>query len=329
MYFRPKCLASGDSPCRGSKMNRRTFTGTVTTLAAAGATAATGIPAGEPFKLLYAPGFRHFENSAGKDPLEQIQFMYDHGFRAIEDNGMMKKDPALQQMIGDKLASLDMTMGVFVLCFGMSSLKMTSNAMDETPKAKADLKAVRENLKKTCEQGIETAKRVNAKWCTVVLGAHNPNLDYDYQFTNVVENLKYCSGLLEPHGLVMVLEPLNFMNPPGVFLKTVPQAHAICRAVGSPSCKILNDLYHQQIEIGNLINNIDRAWDETAYIQVGDVPGRNEPTTGEINYRNIFQHLYRKGYKGVVGMEHGISRKGIEGEQRLIEAYREVDRFDV
>lgn len=313
-------------------MNRRAFTAASATVLAAGTAGRASKAAAQSapsFKLNYAPGFRHFVNSAGKDPLDQIRFMHENGFRAIEDNGMMKKPPELQQKIGDRLAALDMTMGVFVLGFGMNSLMMTSNAMEQTPKAKADPRAVRESLKKTCEEGIETARRVNAHWCTVVLGAYNPHLDADYQFANVVENLKYCSGLLEPHGLVMVLEPLNFMNHPGVFLKTVPQAYAICKAVGSPSCKILNDLYHQQIEIGNLINNIDNAWDEIAYIQVGDVPGRKEPTTGEINYRKVFQHLYRKGYKGLVGMEHGMSLPGIEGEQRLIQAYREVDSFEV
>jgi hydroxypyruvate isomerase len=309
-------------------MNRRIFAST--TLAAAGAaglaTTATAQKA-EPFKLNYAPGFRHFKNSAGKDPLDQIQFMYDSGFRAIEDNGMMKKKPEIQQQIGDKLASLDMTMGVFVLGFGMSTYRLNSNIPDGAKTS--DKTAVRESIKKDCLAAIETQKRVNAKWCTIVLGFDNPNLDYDYQFANVVDNLKYASELLEPSGLVMVMEPLNYMNHPGVFLKTVPQAYAIAKAVGSPSCKILNDLYHQQIEIGNLINNIDRAWDETAYIQVGDVPGRKEPTTGEINYKNVFKHLYKKGYKGIVGMEHGNSIKGIEGEQRLIQAYREVDSFDI
>jgi len=310
-------------------MNRRTFA-TTAGLAAAGTAGYAQTAAAQsapPFKLQYAPGFRHFKNSAGPDPIDQIKFMHENGFRAIEDNGMMKKPPELQSKIGNQLAALDMTMGVFVLGFGMNSLMMTSNSMDENPRGKADVQAVRDALKETCEQGIETAKRVNAQWCTVVLGAYNPNIDDEYQFTHVVENLKYCAGLLEPHGLVMVLEPLNFMNHPGVYLKTVPQAYAICKAVGSPSCKILNDLYHQQIQIGNLINNIDRAWDETAYIQVGDVPGRNEPTTGEINYKNVFKHLYDKGYKGIIGMEHGISQKGIEGEQRLIQAYREVDAF--
>ena len=131
--------------------------------------------------------------------------------------------------------------------------------------------------------------------------------------------------LLEPHGLVMVLEPLNRRDHPGMFLTRVPQAYQICRAVNSPACKILFDIYHQQITEGNLIPNLDRAWDEVAYVQVGDNPGRKEPGTGEINYANVFAHLKRKGFTGVVGMEHGNAKSGAEGELAVIEAYRRVD----
>ncbi|MBP1766527.1 MAG: hyi, partial [Candidatus Aminicenantes bacterium] len=106
-----------------------------------------------------------------------------------------------------------------------------------------------------------------------------------------------------------------------------PQAYEICRAVASPSCKILNDLYHQQITEGNLIPNIEAAWEEIAAFHVGDNPGRKEPTTGEINYRNIFKVLHQRGYKGALGMEHGQSREGKEGERAVIEAYRACDSF--
>ena len=133
--------------------------------------------------------------------------------------------------------------------------------------------------------------------------------------------------MLEPHGLTMVLEPLNFRDHPGLFLTESPQAYEICKAVDSPSCKILFDIYHQQIQEGNLIPNMDASWDEIAYFQVGDNPGRKEPTTGEINYLNVFKHIHGKGFKGIVGMEHGNSRPGIEGEQAVIEAYLKSDSF--
>ena len=144
----------------------------------------------------------------------------------------------------------------------------------------------------------------------------------------MIDNLRYAADICEPAGLVMVLEPLNWWRDhAGVFLTGVPQAYEICRAVNSPSVKILDDLYHQQITEGNLIPNLDAAWDEIAYIQVGDNPGRKEPGTGEINYKNVFRHLYAKGFTGIVGMEHGNSQPGKVGERAVIDAYRAVDSF--
>jgi len=126
----------------------------------------------------------------------------------------------------------------------------------------------------------------------------------------------------------MVLEPLNNRRDhPNQFLTHTAQAYEICRAVDSPACKILYDVYHQQITEGNLIPNLDAAWEEIAYVQVADNPGRNEPTTGEINFQNVFAHLHEKGYEGVVGMEHGASGDGEAGERAVIEAYRTVDAF--
>lgn len=101
----------------------------------------------------------------------------------------------------------------------------------------------------------------------------------------------------------------------------------ICKAVNHPSCKIVNDLYHQQISEGNLIPNIDMAWEHIATFHLGDNPGRKEPTTGEINFLNIFRHIHAKGYQGVLCMEHGKSKPGKEGEQAVIDAYRKMDAF--
>ena len=143
----------------------------------------------------------------------------------------------------------------------------------------------------------------------------------------MIESLKQASALLEPHNLTMVLEPLNFRNHPGLFLTGSPQAYEICKAVNSPSCKILFDIYHQQIQEGNLIPNIEACWDEIAYFQIGDNPGRNEPTTGEINYKNVFKFIHEKGYNGVMGMEHGNSLPDKEGELAVINAYKTVDAF--
>jgi hydroxypyruvate isomerase len=180
---------------------------------------------------------------------------------------------------------------------------------------------------------IEVSRRVNAKWVTVVPGDEDQDqrsrLAPGYQTANVIELLRRCADLCEPSGLVMVLEPLNwYADHGGVFLRYSDQAYAICKAVDSPSCKILFDIYHQQISEGNLIPNIDRSWDEIAYFQAGDNPGRKEPGTGEINYQNVFRHIKNKGFTGVVGMEHGNSQPGAEGERAVIQAYRQADAFE-
>ena len=189
-------------------------------------------------------------------------------------------------------------------------------------------KSLQDEFVNNIKDSVEVAKRVNATWMTVVPGHVDLKKEIAYQTANVVEALRRASDVLEPHNLVMVLEPLNWWsNHAGQFLSEIPQTYQICRAVNSPSCKILFDIYHQQISEGNLIPNMDKSWKEIAYFQIGDNPGRKEPTTGEINYYNVFKHIHSKGYKGILGMEHGNSQKGKAGELQVIKAYREVDSF--
>ncbi len=300
-------------------MKRREFlAGSVGVLAATGTLMGAFGQAPAPqrrFSLNYAPHFGMFRHSAGDDLLDQLQFMADQGFSALEDNGMRGRPRDLQERIAHRMQQLNMTMGVFVAHADFREVTFAS----PDP-------AVRQRLLGDLRASIETAARVNARWCTVVPGCSDSRLARDYQTANVIDNLRRCAELCEPAGLVMVLEPLNTLRDhPGLFLTKIPQAYMLCEAVNSPSCAILDDLYHQQITEGNLIPNIDAAWSRIAYFQVGDNPGRNEPGTGEINYRNIFRHLRERKYTGVIGMEHGNSRPGREGEQAVIDAYRRCD----
>jgi hydroxypyruvate isomerase len=272
-------------------------------------------PAEKPFRMNYAPHDGMFKNSGGADFIDQIKFMADQGFKAIEDNGLLKRSVADQEKIGKTLSQLGMTMGVFVIDGGDNwKVSLTTGKSEFI-----------DNFKKTCVASVETAKRVNAKWATVVPGFFDRTIPLDIQTAHVIEGLRVGAGILEPAGLAMVLEPLS--DTPELFLRNSYQTYMICKAVKSPSCKILFDIYHMQRNEGNLINNIDLCWDEIAYFQIGDNPGRKEPTTGEINYKNVFKHIYDKGYRGVMGMEHGNSKPDKAGEAAVISAYREVDGF--
>lgn len=270
---------------------------------------------GGTFNLNYAPHDGMFKNLGGDNFIDQIKFMYDQGFRSIEDNGMSQRPTGEQTKIGETLANLKMDMGVFVLDKG-------GNGANTLAAGKSEYVDI---FLKGCRQAVEVAKRTNAKWITVVPGDYERNLPIGIQTGNVIEALRRGAEILEPHGLVMVLEPLS--DTPNLFLRTPDQTYMICKAVNSPACKFIYDIYHMQRNLGNIIVHMDQSWEEIGYIQVGDVPGRKEPTTGEINYKNVFKHIYEKGYKGIVGMEHGISKSGKEGELALIKAYREVDSF--
>ncbi|VAX19925.1 Hydroxypyruvate isomerase [hydrothermal vent metagenome] len=269
------------------------------------------------FNLNYASHFGMFKNNAGEDLIDQLKFMADQGIPALEDNGMKDKSVDVQEKVAKTMAELGMQMGIFV----------AHKIYWKEPNLTSGKKNYQEEFLKDIKDSVEVAKRVNAKWMTVVPGHVDPRLRMEYQTANVVDSLKRASEILEPHGLVMVIESLNFYNHPGMFLTVIPQAYQICKAVNSPSCKILDDLYHQQISEGNLIPNIDLAWDEIGYFQIGDNPGRKEPTTGEVNFHNVFKHIYEKGYTGILGMEHGNSKPGKEGELAVIEAYRKCDDF--
>lgn len=308
-------------------MNRRNFVqkGLAASLTGMAALTTTTVAAttdrqnddGTQFQMKYAPHLGMFKHSAGKDPIDQLNFMADKGFTALEDNGMKGRDVALQEKMASTLAKRGMEMGVFVAHTIHWKEPSLTSGKDE----------FRDQFLTEIKESVEVAKRVNATWMTVVPGHVDLRQDMGYQTRNVVETLKRASEILEPHGLVMVLEPLNFFNHPGLFLTKISQGYEVCKAVGSPACKLLDDLYHQQIQEGNLIPNIDKAWDEIAYFQIGDNPGRKEPTTGEINYKNVFKHIRDKGFTGILGMEHGNFYPDAEGEEKLIKAYREVDAF--
>lgn len=275
----------------------------------------TGLTADKPFQLNYGIHDGMFKNSAGSDFIDQIKFAYDMGFRSIEDNGMMGRTPEMQKKIGDTLAKLGMSMGVFVLDKGGNGANTLAAGKPEYI----------EIFLKGCRNAIEVSKRCNGKLATVVPGDFERNLPIGIQTGNVIEALRKGADILEKENIVMVLEPLS--DTPNLFLRNSDQTYMICKGVNSPSCKILFDMYHMQKNEGNIINNINLTWDEIGYFQIGDNPGRKEPTTGEMNYKNIFRHIYKKGYRGVLGMEHGNAQPGKEGEMALIKAYRESDSF--
>ncbi|MCU7549753.1 TIM barrel protein [Chitinophagaceae bacterium LB-8] len=286
------------------------------------------------FNLNYAPHFGMFENLAGKDLFDQLRFMADTGFRSFEDSGrvgenfprafgigMVGQPPELLDKIGETLANLGMEMGTFLLppTFWPPKATLASGNVEW-----------RALFLEQCHKVVETAKRLNGRYVTVVADTFDYSLPLDIQTANVIEGLRYACDIFEPHGITMVLEPLS--DHPSLFLRTSTQAYLLCKAVNRKCCKILFDMYHLQKNEGRLIYHMDQCWDEIGYFQVGDEPGRNEPMTGEINYKNIFKHIAEKSKatnkEFILGMEHHNSLSGEEGEMTVINTYRWCDDFN-
>jgi hydroxypyruvate isomerase len=268
-----------------------------------------------PFKMKFSPEFGIFAELSGEDPVDQVKWGYDQGFRAWENTGLKDRPVADQERISKAMQQLGMEFGQFV---GALTFKDVTFAGRDS--------SLREGVLKDIRASVDIAKRMNTKFVHNVLGVYDPKLPWDFQMANAIDLLKRIADIYEPHGLVMVMESMNHkIDHPNMFLHTIPQSYALAKAVGRPSVKVLFDFYHVQIQEGNLLPTLDYAWDEIAYIQMGDTPGRKEPTSGEINYWKVLQHVQDKGYKGFVGLEHGISKPGKEGTLAALKAYRSVD----
>jgi hydroxypyruvate isomerase len=268
-----------------------------------------------PFKMKFSPEFGIFAELSGKDPVDQIKWGHDQGFRAWENTGLKDRPVADQERISKAMQQLGMEFGQFV---GTLTFKDVTFAGRDS--------SLRDGVLKDIRASVDIAKRMNTKFVHNVLGVYDPKLPWDFQMANAIDLLKRIADIYEPHGLVMVMESMNHkIDHPNMFLHTIPQAYALAKAVGRPSVKVLFDFYHVQIQEGNLLPTLDYAWDEIAYIQMGDTPGRKEPTSGEINYWKVLQHVQDKGYRGFVGLEHGISKPGKEGALAALKAYRSVD----
>jgi len=185
----------------------------------------------------------------------------------------------------------------------------------------------REGFMNELKASIEAAKKVDCKRLVTLTGNELGGLPRSEQMKNAVSLLREAVPLLERDGMEVVIEVLNtYVDHPGYFLYYMRDAADLIDRVGSPNVKILLDIYHTQIMEGNLIDNIRMHIDRIGHFHIGDVPGRNQPTSGEINYRNVFRAIYELGdrFQGYAALEY---RPTIPMEENL-RLLREMTNFD-
>ena len=229
--------------------------------------------------------------------------------------GWLKKDLKTWEVIAEFCRDKKMQMGVSVITAGngydFSNLTDVQNA----------------KLNSQIQLGIEMVKVTGQTFMTYVPGGRNEMKRGD-QIVKAADTVKRHCDMVEEHGIILCNEPVSHklikVTP---MLQTFAHGHALCKVVNRKSCKLLADFYHEG-EMGNgdrLIENAEAVWDEVAYVQYGDSPGRKEPGTGKLNYVKVTRWLREKGYTGIIGMEHGIKKKDKQGREAMAQAYRAID----
>lgn len=183
--------------------------------------------------------------------------------------------------------------GVRVATFGMD----TGGPLVAGDGIDALIQGARESIAAARPLGVQTLL------CTT--GNALSGRSQEEQHQAVVRKLKAVAPVLEDAGVTAVLEPLNVLvDHAGYYLVTSEHGFRIVDEVGSPSVKLLFDIYHQQITEGNVIRNLTDRIEQVGHVHAADNPGRHEPGTGELNYEVIFKKLDEAGYEGYVGLEY-------------------------
>jgi hydroxypyruvate isomerase len=150
---------------------------------------------------------------------------------------------------------------------------------------------------------IEAAKRLQCPQIILLSGKRVEGLSHEAQKHTSVENLKRAAELVSKENIQIVIEPIDALENPTIYLTTVTEGFEMVRQIGSQNVKVLYDFYHEQRGFGNLIEKLEGNIDMIGLVHIADVPGRHEPGTGEIDYRNIYRKLSELGYSKFIAME--------------------------
>jgi hydroxypyruvate isomerase len=261
----------------------------------------------------FDPLFRALVGS--DDPIAHIAFAADQGFAGVLYAAARARTPSEQTRVGQALAQRGLEAGC-VLYTTFDQLRNTSWATDS--------QEARRWIAAELVQATAAAQRVGARRLAV-LGGADPLQAIGTQREAFVQNLRYAADIVARDGLVLCLETLNSHSVPGMLLHHLPDALAVLRAVDHPAVRLIFDTAHVQAMDGHLLAQLDQAWEHIEIVQLADCPDRLEPGTGQVDFTGVLQWLARRGYQGLVELEHGWARPGRESEQRGLDTLRRLD----
>jgi len=230
---------------------------------------------------------------------ERMRSVAEAGYPAFEFGNWRQQDPAVITRRAREL-KLECA-GIVNTPIGVANRDAVRALGPQNP---AFLPAVRDT--------VEAAKRFETRRFVVLGGRDLPGIPGEEQHARIVEGLKRAHDIVAPHGITMIIEPVNtLVEQPGAYLHSSHEAFRIVREVGGPYLKVLYDIYQMQVQEGNLIATIRENIRLIGHFHAADAPAvdnlRREPGTGEINYVNVFRAIRNTGYSGFIGMEYGCA----------------------
>ncbi len=218
-----------------------------------------------------------------------VEVVAEAGYQGVELTGYFQDwTSAEQSRLMNKMHSLGVMIDM------LSGLPASFAIPDQT-----------EEFVKQVTKHCKIANSLGTPQINIKSGKKLEGVDPAIQLAAAVDNLKRAADVTASAGINIVIEPIDLIENPTIFLTSVKEGFEIVRAVNRPNVKVLYDFYHEQRGGGNLIDKLEHNIEWVGLVHFADVPGRHEPGTGEINYRSISQALGRLGYNRFIGMEYG------------------------
>lgn len=254
----------------------------------------------------------------GSDWYEKYRLGAKYGFKGVEELGWLGVDLDKAKKVIDETGVVSTALIIQSRNDENNRLTAWSHGMVWEDSRAAFIESFRET--------VDVAKKLGVPNIIATTGNERSDVPREKQFEICVETLREMTNIAEEIGIMIVLEPLNVLvDHGGYFLVTTEDAVRMIKAVDSPKCKMLFDIYHQQISEGNVIRNITNNIGYIGHFHIADNPGRKQPGTGELNYINILSAIRDTGYDGWLAFECG---RTIDTDQLVRDIHALIDQFE-
>lgn len=269
------------------------------------------------FRLDFAPhlGFPTpatplFAALAGNPGVEaQIEFAAENGFRSVQDPFAARRTPAEQRRVGEVAAAA----GITLTCFVYAPIERASE-----PHWSAVGAAERAALDQDVDAAIAVGRRIGSRHIAVLAGT-DETCEKAEQRAAMAANLRRLADKVADAGMVLCVEAVDGRRLPRMLLHHLSDAMEVVRGADHPAVRLIFDFAHVQAMDGEILNNMDAAWDMIELFQLADHPGRVEPGAGELNFVRLIDEIERRGFAGPCELEHRWSAPGPEIQKHYVE----------